>query len=202
MANSPRAGGRELRAMSQTHSRFRTKLWTRAAAVALLASVAPAANAAAACRGSDVTPTGATRVAAAKAICEINAERQRRGLPAVATRARLSRAGRRYANEMIARGFFGHTSPSGTTAIDRVRAAGYFASGSARRSAGEAINWGSGSYASPAAIVRSWMASPGHRRLLLDRRFRHVGIGVAIGSPFPERAGSGVTYVAEFGTGG
>jgi uncharacterized protein YkwD len=40
------------------------------------------------------------------------------------------------------------------------------------------------------------MHSAGHRRNILDRSFREIGIGIAIGSP---RGGSGATYVNEFG---
>jgi uncharacterized protein YkwD len=41
------------------------------------------------------------------------------------------------------------------------------------------------------------MASPPHRRNVLNRRFRHVGIGIAPGTPFGE---TGATFTADFGS--
>ena len=32
----------------------------------------------------------------------------------------------------------------------------------------------------PAAVVRAWMASPGHRANILNCRLRHLGVGVAL----------------------
>ena len=42
---------------------------------------------------------------------------------------------------------------------------------------GETLAWGSGTYASPASTVESWLHSPPHRAILLDPDFRFVGIG-------------------------
>jgi uncharacterized protein YkwD len=66
-----------------------------------------------------------------------------------------------------------------------------------RWSLGENIAWGSGAKASPKAIVSAWMASPPHRRNILTRKYRRIGIGVATGAPV---AGvNGATYVTDFG---
>jgi uncharacterized protein YkwD len=61
---------------------------------------------------------------------------------------------------------------------------------------GENLAWGTGSAATPARIVSAWMHSPGHRRNILDRRYREFGIGLALGAP---TGGPGATYVNEFG---
>jgi uncharacterized protein YkwD len=45
--------------------------------------------------------------------------------------------------------------------------------------------------------VLAWLRSPAHRRVLLDRRFRVAGIGIARGTPF---ATPGATYTADFGS--
>jgi uncharacterized protein YkwD len=65
---------------------------------------------------------------------------------------------------------------------------------------GEDLAWGSGTLGTPREIVASWMASPGHRANILDRKFREGGMGVAFGDP---GAGEdGVTYALDFGSGG
>ena len=64
--------------------------------------------------------------------------------------------------------------------------------------AGETLAWGTGAaQATPAARVSAWMRSRPHRRLLLSRGFREVGVGIAAGAPDGSRAG--LTYAAEFG---
>lgn len=71
---------------------------------------------------------------------------------------------------------------------------------SLRRSVGLALAWGWGERVSPAATVRAWPASPSHRRLLLSRDFRHIGVGVAQGAPLPHPPAADATYVAELAT--
>jgi uncharacterized protein YkwD len=44
--------------------------------------------------------------------------------------------------------------------------------------------------------MRAWMGSPGHRDNMLRGAYRHVGIGVAIGTP---GGGSGATFTVDFG---
>jgi uncharacterized protein YkwD len=79
--------------------------------------------------------------------------------------------------------------------LDRIRHAHYL-EGARGWSLGENLAWGTGDVASPARIVDAWMHSPGHRRNILDRRFREIGIGLAPGAP---GRGDGATYVTEFG---
>jgi uncharacterized protein YkwD len=97
---------------------------------------------------------------------------------------------------MVRRHFFDHVSPSGSTLTSRVRATGYLR-GSRGWSLGEAIGWGSGSLASPASIVQSWMDSPPHRAILLGRDFRDIGIGIVAGTP--AGAGNGATFTLDAG---
>ena len=97
---------------------------------------------------------------------------------------------------MVARGYFGHVSPAGSTLSARVRRSGW-TRGRARWRVGETLAWGSGPRSTPDAIVAAWLASPAHRRIVLARRWRVVGIGVAPGTPF---ATPGATYTADFGT--
>ncbi|HWC25664.1 MAG TPA: CAP domain-containing protein, partial [Solirubrobacteraceae bacterium] len=66
-------------------------------------------------------------------------------------------------------------------------------------SLGENIAWGSGERATPQEIVRAWMRSPGHRRNILERRFRNIGIGVATGAPGDVSGRPAATYTTDFG---
>lgn len=98
---------------------------------------------------------------------------------------------------MARRNFFSHDSPGGDDLVDRVKRAGYL-SGSSSWALAENIAWGSGSYATPRSIVNGWMHSSGHRDNILSPRFRHVGVGVARGTPVGSSSG-GATYTTDFG---
>ena len=70
--------------------------------------------------------------------------------------------------------------------------------GYAGRTLGEDIGWGTYELATPAAIVRAWMESPPHRSIILNRRFREIGVGVAIGTP-TDRTEAGAVYTIDVG---
>jgi uncharacterized protein YkwD len=44
------------------------------------------------------------------------------------------------------------------------------------------------------------MHSPGHRRNMLNKNFRDIGIGIAIGAPQDVAGSPAATYATEFGT--
>jgi uncharacterized protein YkwD len=97
---------------------------------------------------------------------------------------------------MVRHGYFSHDTLQGVGPFQRMLHDGY----AARHRAcamGENIAAGTGGYATPAAIVRLWMNSPGHRANILDGRYHDTGIGVAVG--FPGVRGSGGTYTEDFG---
>jgi uncharacterized protein YkwD len=132
-------------------------------------------------------------------LCLLNVERGARGLARLRAEPALDRAAGSYAREMVRGRFFDHTSPSGSTMLSRIRSTRYLHD-VVSWSVAENLAWGTGSLATPRAIVRAWMHSPDHRANLLDPRFRDVGIGVADGAP--EALGpdeSGGTYVTDFG---
>ncbi|HWI72766.1 MAG TPA: hypothetical protein VNT55_12495 [Baekduia sp.] len=64
---------------------------------------------------------------------------------------------------------------------------------------GEDLAWGTGRHAAPAWIVRAWMHSPPHRRVMLSTRARVAGVGVADGTPFVT-ALPGATYDLDVGS--
>jgi uncharacterized protein YkwD len=166
-----------------------------AIALACLPSAAPAA-----CANQHATPSAsnlATVTAATR--CLVNAERRVHGVRHVRADRKLRKAARRYARQMVAGDFFAHESPSGSELDERVRASGYLR-GANGWSAGENLAWGSGPLATPAATVRAWMRSPGHRANLLSDRFREVGVGIAPGAPVPGAGGPAATYVTVYGS--
>jgi uncharacterized protein YkwD len=166
------------------------------AAVAATAVMPVPQASAAACAGADVVPTArnAAKVRTAT-LCLLNAERVGRGRPRLRHNAGLALAGRRHAGDMVRRRYFSHDSRSGRGFDDRIRSAGYLR-GARGAVMGENLGWGSGSLATPRAMVRSWMTSPGHRANILRPAFREVGIAVITHTP---RGIGGATYATEFG---
>jgi uncharacterized protein YkwD len=156
---------------------------------------APSPTPAAACPDTATQPTGANAAAiSASVLCLVNAERAGRGLVALTDDARLATAAAGHAQDMVARGFFAHTTPDGVDFSARIRAAGY----RDELTVAENLAWGSGVLATPAEIVRAWMASPGHRANILDGTLRESGIGVVVGAPTAGVADA-ATYAQEFG---
>jgi uncharacterized protein YkwD len=150
----------------------------RATFVALLIALLVAAPAAQATSGH---PTRVEK----ETLRLINNARADRGLKPVRLDLRLWRAARHHTRDMIRRGYFAHGAT--TERLSHYVRAGVI---------GETLAWGSGSYASPASTVDSWLHSPPHRALLLDRQFRYVGIG-SRGGPFQGEARARV-YTADF----
>ena len=130
-------------------------------------------------------------------LCLVNKRRAAHDLRRLRGDKDLREAAQRYARDMVAGGFFGHVSPGGGDLVDRLRASGFISPEEAWF-VGENIAWGAGRRGTPRAIVRSWMNSPSHRANILQRRFRHVGIGVAAGAPRPV-SGAAATYATDFG---
>lgn len=167
-------------------------------------AVMPAPAAASRCipagsTGSAVLPAAETLDEAATLVLrEVNRERVARELVRLDPDPRLALAAQRHARDMVRRGFFSHVTPEGGGMTTRVRAAGYLRT-PAGWALGEVLAWGAGSCSTPAAVVAAWMASPSHRRVLLGRRYRELGVGVALGTPFAPAPVGGATYAAELG---
>jgi uncharacterized protein YkwD len=133
-------------------------------------------------------------------LCLMNRVRGRFGLRPLRTNRCLHRVAARHAHDMVNRRYFAHTTPNGWDPGARARASGYVPRAAAWL-VGENIAWGVAGAARPSWVVRAWMHSPPHRRNLLSRHFRDVGIGVARGVPL--RGFRGVrlraTFSVEFG---
>jgi uncharacterized protein YkwD len=155
-------------------------------------------EAAAACPNADRAAASATVSELAAGVrCLLNQQRSGDQQSPVAHDSRLAAAAKGHAADMVARHYFAHTSLGGATFVDRIRRAGYVPS-RGQWSAGEILAWASGPLATPRGIVDAWMASPEHRRILLDKRYSDVGVGVAFGSP-EASADTAITVDADFG---
>jgi uncharacterized protein YkwD len=144
----------------------------------------PALLACAITAGAMLLPTSAVAADAEReAVDALNDVRRASGLPALRVSKNLNRSAGEYARKMLRLDYFGH-GPS-------IDVAGGF------QSAGETLAWHSGWNAQPRRTVSRWMASPGHRAILLSPGFRWVGMGLARG-----RLGSSVatTWVAHVGS--
>ncbi len=163
-------------------------------APAPVAPVAPALpiGPSASCASADSVPTAANLPAIRSAtLCLVNAERTSRGLAPLGDNAQLGSAAQGHADDMVARGYFSHTSADGRSFDQRIRNAGYPGGTLA-----ENIAWGGGSLGTPRRIVSGWMNSGGHRANILSGAVRDSGIGVAPGTP---QGPGGGTYVHAFG---
>jgi uncharacterized protein YkwD len=172
-----------------------------AAVLGVLALGAGAGGASARASGCPNAFRRATAIgmAAARAAvaCEVNARRRAHGRRPLRWSGRLALAAERYSRDMVARHFFAHVSPRGATLDRRVRRTGYLR-GARSWILGEDIGWVEDPGATARRIVREWMHSPPHRSVILDRRFRQIGVGVAGGVPDPS-VGRGATFVLDLG---
>lgn len=73
--------------------------------------------------------------------------------------------------DMATQDYFSHYSQSGTSPFQRIRSVGY-----SYRAAGENIAAGR-SLADPAAVVQAWLDSPGHCKVIMNRKYRELGVG-------------------------
>ncbi len=104
-----------------------------------------------------------------------NAERAANGCPALAVDERLDQAARGHSADMAAQDYFDHQSKDGRTFADRIKAAGHPAPGAENIAAGQRT---------PEAVVKGWMASPGHRANILNCGLKTLGVGMARGGGY------------------
>lgn len=149
------------------------------------------------CPYENSTPLSAGEDRARAAMyCLINARRKEAGRGKMTVNRKLSNAANGFAAQMVSEQFFSHVDPSGVGLVERIGRSDYL-SGYEVWALGENIGWGSGTLGSPKAMMDAFMASPAHRRNILSRRLRNVGVGVKTGIPVGGRFGA--TYVQEFG---
>ena len=101
----------------------------------------------------------------------------------------LQRAARAHSRDMIQRDYFSHyTKGKNEGACTRIANFGY--------------NWSScaeniGHNSTPEGMFRTWMNSAGHRRNILDPRFREIGVGAYTGDYIGNKT---TMYTVDFGS--
>lgn len=157
---------------SLPHHRHRLPAWTTLLFALAMWSV-PSFSHAATYSASDI-------------ITATNAVRQSNHLTSLSTNATLTSAALAKANDMFARQYFNHTSPSGEQPWTWFTQAGY-----AFTSAGEnlAIDFVDGS-----DVVPAWMKSSSHRQNLLSTKYHDIGVAVVDGT----LNGQATTLVVQF----
>ena len=138
-------------------------------------------------------------VVTARLLAEINAERRASGLYVLVVSPALAEAAGYHDRQMLEQGFFGHDSPDGASFWQRLtrfyppQTGRYWAVGEnlLRASPGAAAE----------TMLRSWLASAPHRRVLLDPSWRSIGLAIrhvsAAGGVYSGRPVTVVT--ADFG---
>ncbi|WP_018132336.1 CAP domain-containing protein [Effusibacillus pohliae] len=102
-----------------------------------------------------------------------NQARTAQGLKPLRSNWELSRMARHKSEDMRDRGYFSHQSPTYGSPFDMMRAYGI-----PYRAAGENIAAGQ---PTPEEVVKAWLASPGHRRNIMNPAYTEIGCGVAFG---------------------
>lgn len=111
----------------------------------------------------------------------VNAERARAGLPALGYQRQLDQASETHARHMASVGRMAHEGIGDGDPGSRILATGF------NRSWGENVATGQ---VSPEQVVAEWMASPGHRRNIMDPQYRYLGVSYEV-------AANGRTYWAQ-----
>ncbi|GHI00255.1 SafA/ExsA family spore coat assembly protein [Neobacillus kokaensis] len=105
-----------------------------------------------------------------------NQERAKYGLKPLTANWELSRVARYKAMDMRDKNYFSHTSPTYGSPFDMIKNFGI-----SYRSAAENIAAGQ---TTPAAAVKAWMNSPGHRANILSTSTNQIGVGYAKGGAY------------------
>lgn len=100
-----------------------------------------------------------------------NAERSKRGLPALKSNWQLSRCARYKSQDMINKNYFAHQSPTYGSPFDMIESFGI-----SMAAGGENIAM---RQRTPQEVVTAWMNSPGHRSNILSTAYTEIGVGVA-----------------------
>lgn len=189
--------------MRSSHATLLTRSFACGATLAALSLAAgPAAHAATPvakglCPSLDVTATAGNGDAIrASILCLTNTDRTEHHLPALRESSDLRTAATGHSSDMVRKGYFAHTTPGGTTFIDRILRARY-TTRNGTWALGENLAWGTGDLGTPRGIENAWMHSAGHRANILEGAYRDIGIGVGLGTPTDP--GNGATFTIDFG---
>jgi len=107
-------------------------------------------------------------------IAQTNQQRLANNLSSLSENSVLDQAAAAKANDMLAKQYFEHVSPSGVGPAQLAESVGY-----------NFITYGEnlalGNFGGDQDLVGQWMNSPGHRANILNSRFRQIGVAVVKG---------------------
>lgn len=130
----------------------------------------------------------AANISPSEVIRLTNVQRSAKGLLPVTVNSTLNSAALAKGNDMIAKGYWAHFAPDGTSPWSFFVAFGY-----RYRYAGENL---ARDFSSANDAVNAWMNSPTHRKNILDPNYREIGIGVVEGKLGPN--GPDTTIIVQF----
>jgi len=136
-----------------------------------------------------IVPAFSSAITVSNIISLTNESRGEYQLPALTENPLLDQAAQTKANDMLAKGYFAHTTPDGKTPWDFIVAAGYN-----YIMAGEnlAVN-----FTEAENVETAWMNSPGHKANIVNKNYEEIGIGISQG----EYQGHNAIFVVQmFGT--
>jgi uncharacterized protein YkwD len=133
-------------------------------------------------------------------LAAVNRARRTHGLRPLAYSGALANAATEHARALATTGMFTHEWPATGRLFSSWIRSFYPARGYRTWSAGENLLWASPGF-TPASAVQQWLDSPTHRRLLLTRSWRELGIGVVSAVAAPGTYGGRDVQIAaaEFG---
>jgi uncharacterized protein YkwD len=114
-------------------------------------------------------------------LVDINAFRGQHGLVKLRLNTQLTTAARAHSQQMAQKGYFAHESADGSVFWKRLH--GFYAS-SHSWSVGENLLWSSPGI-DGARAVELWLASPEHRKNLLDPHWREIGVSAVHAAQAP-----------------
>ena len=114
-------------------------------------------------------------LSAKKVIAETNIQRyDNETLPPLIENAKLDASAKAKANDMFAKQYFEHVSPTGVGPGELAKTYGY-------SYIVEGENLILGNFASEKEVVQKWMDSPGHRANILNNRYTEIGVAMVKG---------------------
>ena len=133
-------------------------------------------------------------------LAEVNRTRRMYGLRPLAYSPPLANAATEHSKALATAGMFTHSWPTTGRLFSSWIRGFYPARGYRAWSAGENLLWASPGF-TPASGVQQWLDSPTHRRVLLTRSWRELGIGVVSAVRAPGAYGGRDVQIAaaEFG---
>lgn len=124
-----------------------------------------------------------------KIFLETNIQRNNTNILPLFRNSALDKAALAKANDMFKNQYFEHNSPAGVTPADLVKSFGYnyIVTGE---------NLILGNFSTEQELVLAWMASPGHKANILNKRYTEIGIAIVKGTYKGETTWIGVQEFA------